>query len=59
MALSNPYQGIRRPGAVGSPLPGMSVRIQDDGELRLKLPQALNPKPTGGLLRISEWDSLT
>lgn len=26
---SNPYDGIRRPGAVGFPLPGVSVRLSD------------------------------
>ena len=31
MALSNPYEGTRRPGAVGRPLPGVSVKIQEDG----------------------------
>jgi hypothetical protein len=32
MALSNPYQGERRPGSVGSPLPGVEARIAEDGE---------------------------
>jgi len=27
MAISNPYRGERRPGTVGQPLPGMTVRI--------------------------------
>jgi len=31
MALSNPYEGTRRPGAVGRPLPGVAVKIQEDG----------------------------
>lgn len=30
MALSNPLQGERRPGAVGVPLPGVEVRLVDD-----------------------------
>jgi malonyl-CoA/methylmalonyl-CoA synthetase len=30
MALSNPLHGIRRPGTVGSPLPGVKARIVDD-----------------------------
>jgi malonyl-CoA/methylmalonyl-CoA synthetase len=38
MALSNPYRGQRRPGAVGSPLPGVQVKIQEDGELLIKGP---------------------
>jgi malonyl-CoA/methylmalonyl-CoA synthetase len=29
MLISNPYAGERRPGTVGSPLPGVSVRIVD------------------------------
>ena len=30
MALSNPYDGERRPGAVGQPLPGVVIRIQSE-----------------------------
>jgi malonyl-CoA/methylmalonyl-CoA synthetase len=34
MALSNPYSGERMPGSVGTPLPGVQVRlVTDDGEL--------------------------
>jgi malonyl-CoA/methylmalonyl-CoA synthetase len=49
MALSNPYDGPRVPGAVGHPLPGVAVDIVDDagrpvapgtpGELRVRTPQ--------------------
>jgi malonyl-CoA/methylmalonyl-CoA synthetase len=38
MNLSNPYAGERRPGSVGFPLPGISVRIDDTSELLLKGP---------------------
>jgi len=38
MNISNPYSGERRPGSVGFPLPGVSVRIDDTGELHLKGP---------------------
>jgi malonyl-CoA/methylmalonyl-CoA synthetase len=31
MALSNPLAGVRKPGMVGAPLPGVSVRLVDDG----------------------------
>jgi malonyl-CoA/methylmalonyl-CoA synthetase len=31
MALSQPLVGERRPGTVGTPLPGVAVRIVDDG----------------------------
>jgi malonyl-CoA/methylmalonyl-CoA synthetase len=37
MTLSNPYIGERRPGSVGFPLPGVSIRIVD-GELQVKSP---------------------
>ncbi|MFM2132392.1 MAG: acyl-CoA synthetase [Opitutales bacterium] len=30
MALSNPLRGERRPGAVGTPLPGVSVRLKQE-----------------------------
>ena len=30
MALSNPLNGERRPGCVGSPLPGVQVRLVDE-----------------------------
>jgi malonyl-CoA/methylmalonyl-CoA synthetase len=31
MGLSNPYDGERRPGAVGQPLPSVEVRLKSDG----------------------------
>jgi malonyl-CoA/methylmalonyl-CoA synthetase len=37
MALSNPLHGERRPGFVGSPLPGMEVRLVD-GEVEVRGP---------------------
>lgn len=37
MNLSNPYEGERRAGTVGMPLPGVSARIVD-GELQVKGP---------------------
>ena len=34
MAISNPLQGERRPGAVGGPLPGVTIRlVSESGEL--------------------------
>ncbi len=39
MNISNPYAGERRPGSVGLPLPGVSVRIDaETGEIYLKGP---------------------
>lgn len=32
MAISNPYDGERRPGAVGLPLPGVHVRLADEAD---------------------------
>jgi malonyl-CoA/methylmalonyl-CoA synthetase len=37
MNLSNPYEGERRPGTVGFPLPGVSTRVVD-GEIQLRGP---------------------
>jgi len=30
MNISNPYEGERRPGSVGLPLPGVSIRLRDE-----------------------------
>jgi malonyl-CoA/methylmalonyl-CoA synthetase len=38
MNISNPYAGERRPGSVGLPLPGVSVRLTETGEILLKGP---------------------
>ncbi len=35
MAISNPYKGQRRPGAIGMPLPGVSVRLADEDDLEV------------------------
>ncbi len=35
MLTSNPLDGIRKPGSVGPPLPGVTVRVVDDAELPL------------------------
>jgi malonyl-CoA/methylmalonyl-CoA synthetase len=37
MNISNPYEGERRPGTVGFPLPGISARVVD-GEIQLRGP---------------------
>jgi len=34
IALTNPLHGARRPGFVGGPLPGMFVRVVEDGTVR-------------------------
>jgi malonyl-CoA/methylmalonyl-CoA synthetase len=38
MNTSNPYTGERRAGTVGFPLPGVSVRLAENGELSVKGP---------------------
>jgi malonyl-CoA/methylmalonyl-CoA synthetase len=38
MITSNPYDGERRPGSVGVPLPGVSVRLDETGEVQVKGP---------------------
>jgi malonyl-CoA/methylmalonyl-CoA synthetase len=38
MNISNPYVGERRPGSVGLPLPGVSVKLSETGEVLLKGP---------------------
>ncbi len=35
MAISNPYDGERRPGHIGQPLPGVQVRLVDDSGNRV------------------------
>jgi malonyl-CoA/methylmalonyl-CoA synthetase len=42
MNISNPYVGERRPGAVGLPLPSVSVRIDETGELYIKGPNVFS-----------------
>jgi malonyl-CoA/methylmalonyl-CoA synthetase len=32
LTISNPYEGERRPGTVGFPLPGVEVRLEPEGE---------------------------
>jgi len=38
MLVSNPYDGERRAGTVGFPLPGVELALHDDGEIRVRGP---------------------
>ena len=38
MNVSNPYDGERRPGTVGFPLPGVNLRLAEDGEVEVRGP---------------------
>lgn len=36
MGISNPYEGERRPGFVGQPLPGVSIRLADENNIPIQ-----------------------
>lgn len=38
ITVSNPYDGERRPGSVGLPLPGVELQLEDTGELLVRGP---------------------
>ncbi len=41
MLTSNPYDGPRKPGTVGLPLPGVDVRCSDAGEVEVRGPNVI------------------
>jgi malonyl-CoA/methylmalonyl-CoA synthetase len=41
MLTSNPYEGERKPGTVGLPLPGVGLRLADDGEVQVRGPNVI------------------
>jgi malonyl-CoA/methylmalonyl-CoA synthetase len=40
--VSNPYDGPRKPGSVGLPLPGIEVALAENGEILLRGPQVFS-----------------
>jgi malonyl-CoA/methylmalonyl-CoA synthetase len=42
MNVSNPYDGDRRAGSVGLPLPGVELRLAEDGEILLRGPNVFD-----------------
>jgi len=49
MGLSNPYEGERRAGTVGQPLPGVEIRLvsPEDGRVVAEGVEPLDPDPSG------------
>jgi malonyl-CoA/methylmalonyl-CoA synthetase len=41
MLTSNPYEGPRKPGTVGLPLPGVGLRLADDDEVQVTGPNVI------------------
>jgi malonyl-CoA/methylmalonyl-CoA synthetase len=42
MLTSNPYDGPRKPGTVGLPLPGVSLRLSEAGEVQVRGPNVID-----------------
>ncbi len=55
MALSNPLAGERRPGSVGNPLPGVQVRLVDEGGTPVPVGTPGEIEVRGGNLFLEYW----
>ena len=60
MNVSNPYDGERRPGTVGFPLPGVELRLADTGEVHLRGPNVFGgywrqPEATAAAFTPDGW----
>jgi malonyl-CoA/methylmalonyl-CoA synthetase len=60
MLTSNPYDGPRRPGTVGVPLPGVGVRLDGAGEVQVTGPNVIagyvqNPAATAEAFTADGW----
>jgi malonyl-CoA/methylmalonyl-CoA synthetase len=70
MLVSNPYEGARRPGSVGFPLPGVELRLSEGGQGEIQVrgpnvfaayweqPQATAESFTGGWFRTGDLASV-
>lgn len=56
MALSNPLAGERRPGSVGSPLPGVEVRLVDEQGREVEDGQAGQIQVRGDTVFLEYWN---
>ncbi|MEW6477174.1 MAG: AMP-binding protein [Actinomycetota bacterium] len=60
MNVSNPYDGERRPGTVGFPLPGVELRLAQKGEILLRGPNVFGgywrqPEATAAAFTADGW----
>ena len=60
MNVSNPYDGERRPGTVGFPLPGVELRLAGNGEVHLRGPNVFDgywrrPEATAAAFTPDGW----
>src|SRR5207302_2135645 len=60
MNVSNPYDGERRPGTVGFPLPGVELRLSDGSEIELRGPNVFGgywcrPEATAAAFTDDGW----
>ena len=56
MGISNPYQGERRPGFIGQPLPGVSIRLVDEHNHVVKPNEAGEIQVKGENVFIKYWN---
>jgi malonyl-CoA/methylmalonyl-CoA synthetase len=57
MNLSNPYVGARTPGSVGTPLPGVSIRVVSDSNADLPLGEVGELLVRGGNVCLGYWNA--
>jgi malonyl-CoA/methylmalonyl-CoA synthetase len=60
MLTSNPYAGERKPGTVGFPLPGVELRLAEDGEVQVRGPNVISgyyerPEATAAAFTAGRW----